>query len=310
MYRRPTCRCSGLTSSGLARNELAQQFHRGDGRAEFGIDGGHFQPDDAASLPAEDGEMGDDDPCTSALRVLTWSAQSIWTEPEYARNKLTGEQGAHWTSADLRCNRNRHHLRAACDSEGRPIMTFSYYAPTGGLPGQTELTTNRAVFTEAYAVLPRGTMRDIVTSLLPFWDETRLWVIARPLSGFAETFSQYIVEVLPGGGSDYPEADPGAEGVLFLLEGSLVITLDDERHELSQGGYAFIPPGADWQVHATGEAPAKFHWIRKAYQRVHGIDMPAAFFTSDAEIEGIEMAGTDGAWTTQRFADPTVTTLT
>ena len=73
-----------------------------------------------------------------------------------------------------------------------------YYAPTGGHPPQTQLTTDRAVFTEAYAVLPRGTMRDIVTSNLPFWDNTRLWVIARPLSGFAETFSQYIVEVSPG----------------------------------------------------------------------------------------------------------------
>jgi (S)-ureidoglycine aminohydrolase len=80
----------------------------------------------------------------------------------------------------------------------------SYHTPLGGHPGQTELTTDRAVFTEAYAVLPRGTMRDIVTSALPFWDQTRLWVIARPLSGFAETFSQYIVEVGAGGGSDRP----------------------------------------------------------------------------------------------------------
>lgn len=184
-------------------------------------------------------------------------------------------------------------------------MTLNYYAPTGGLPGQTELTTNRAVFTESYAVLPRGTMRDIVTSLLPFWDKTRLWVIARPLSGFAETFSQYIVEVSPDGGSDHPEADPGAEGVLFLMEGDLCVTLDGEKHDMGPGGYAFIPPGADWQVHATSDTPARFHWIRKAYQRVDGIDLPAAFFTSDAEVEGIEMPGTDGAWTTQRFADPT-----
>ena len=64
-----------------------------------------------------------------------------------------------------------------------------YYVPTGGLPPQTQLTTDRAVFTEAYAVLPKGTMTDIVTSRLPFWDDTRLWVLARPLSGFAETFS-------------------------------------------------------------------------------------------------------------------------
>ena len=61
-----------------------------------------------------------------------------------------------------------------------------YYAPTGGLPAQTELHTGRAVFTEAYAVIPKGVMMDIVTSFLPFWNGTRLWIIARPLSGFAE----------------------------------------------------------------------------------------------------------------------------
>ena len=91
----------------------------------------------------------------------------------------------------------------------------TYYAPHGGHPGQSELLTGRAVFTEAYAVIPKGVMQDIVTSALPFWDKTRVWIIARPLSGFAETFSQYIVEVLPGGGSDRPELDAGAEGVLF-----------------------------------------------------------------------------------------------
>ena len=98
-------------------------------------------------------------------------------------------------------------------------MTTSYYAPHGGLPPQSDLLTDRAMFTEAYAVIPRGIMRDIVTSSLPFWTETRLWVIARPLSGFAETFSQYIVEVGPDGGSDRPELDPDAEGVIFVVEG-------------------------------------------------------------------------------------------
>lgn len=73
----------------------------------------------------------------------------------------------------------------------------NYYAPQGGLPAQTQLLSDRAVFTEAYAVIPKGVMRDIVTSNLPFWDKTRLWVLSRPLSGFAETFSQYIMEVSP-----------------------------------------------------------------------------------------------------------------
>jgi (S)-ureidoglycine aminohydrolase len=72
-------------------------------------------------------------------------------------------------------------------------MTATYYAPRGGLPGQGELLTDRAMFTEAYAVIPRGTLRDIVTSYLPHWTGMRMWVLARPLSGFAETFSQYVV---------------------------------------------------------------------------------------------------------------------
>ena len=77
-----------------------------------------------------------------------------------------------------------------------------YYAPYGGHPPQTDLLTDRAMFKEAYAVIPRGTQRDIVTSFLPHWEGTRLWVLARPLTGFAETFSQYLMEVSPGGGSE------------------------------------------------------------------------------------------------------------
>ena len=57
-------------------------------------------------------------------------------------------------------------------------MSASYFAPKGGHPGQDQLLTDRAVFTDAYAVIPKGTMRDIVTSFLPFWDKTRLWVLS------------------------------------------------------------------------------------------------------------------------------------
>ena len=139
-----------------------------------------------------------------------------------------------------------------------------YYSPTGGLPPQTQLLTDRAMFREAYAVIPRGTNSDIVTSFLPFWDDTRLWVLARPLTGFAETFSQYMVEVAPGGGSERPELDPEAEGVIFVTAGSLCITLEGTAHKLDRGGYAFIPPSVDWSVRNEGGENAHFHWIRKA----------------------------------------------
>jgi (S)-ureidoglycine aminohydrolase len=180
----------------------------------------------------------------------------------------------------------------------------TYYAPTGGHSPQTELLTGRAVFTEAYALIPKGVMQDIVTSCLPFWDKTRLWVLSRPLSGFAETFSQYIMEVQPGGGSDRPEPDASAEAVLFVVGGELTVTLDGSKHKMRAGGFAFLPPAAKWTVRNEGAETARFHWIRKAYEFVDGIDVPEAFFADEADIQPAPMPGTEGKWATTRFVDP------
>ncbi|WP_102226291.1 bifunctional allantoicase/(S)-ureidoglycine aminohydrolase [Acidimangrovimonas sediminis] len=180
----------------------------------------------------------------------------------------------------------------------------SYTGPIDGLPPQTALHTGRAVFTEAYAVLPRGVMRDIVTSFLPGWSDTRAWIIARPLSGFAETFSHYILEIAPGGGSDTPEPETGAQGVLFVTGGHVTLTLGATAHDLAAGGYAYLPPGSDWRLHATGDTPATLHWIRKLYEPAPGIARPEAFVTSDAETPLSPMPGTEGRWATTRFVDP------
>ncbi|MEM7068991.1 MAG: bifunctional allantoicase/(S)-ureidoglycine aminohydrolase [Pseudomonadota bacterium] len=181
----------------------------------------------------------------------------------------------------------------------------TYYSPQGGLPPQTQLLTDRAVFTDSYAVIPKGVMTDIVASNLPHWEKTRAWVLARPMSGFAETFSQYIMEVSPGGGSDKPEPDPDAEGVLFVVEGEVVLTLAGEQHTLKPGGYAFIPPGSIWSLVNNSNEKAKFHWIRKSYEAVDGVDLPEAIITNEKDIDPDPMPDTDGTWATTRFVDPT-----
>ena len=180
----------------------------------------------------------------------------------------------------------------------------SYYAPHGGLPPQTQLLTDRAVFTDAYAVIPKGTFSDIVTSFLPFWEGARFWVLSRPLSGFAETFSQYIAEVQPGGGSDRPETDAGVEAVLFVVEGAVTLTVGGAEHEMGEGGYAYLPPDTAWALRNTGTAAARFHWIRKAYQPVEGLDAPDVLITNENDIAPTPMPDTDGVWATTRFVDP------
>lgn len=179
-----------------------------------------------------------------------------------------------------------------------------YTSPVGGHPRQTELLTSRAAFTEAYAFIPREVMREIVTSLLPFWNDTKCWVLSRPLSGFAETFSQYVMEVAPGGGSDRPEPDPAAEAVLFVMEGEITVTLDGESHRMLPGGYAWLPPGSRWSVVNSGSKPALFHLIRKQFERVEGLEVPQAFFCNEQDIVPLSMPGTAGRWATTRFVDP------
>ena len=48
-------------------------------------------------------------------------------------------------------------------------MATTYASPIAGLSSQMALHTGRAVFTEAYAFIPHGVMRDIVTSYFPHW---------------------------------------------------------------------------------------------------------------------------------------------
>ena len=179
-----------------------------------------------------------------------------------------------------------------------------YYAPKGGLPPQTALMTGRATFTDAYCFIPRGCFSDIVTSNLPGWSGTRVWLIARPMSGFSETFSQYVMEVAPGGGSDTPEPDAGVQGVIFVTEGDIWLSLDGEEHDLGPGGYAYIPAGCTWKLRNGKSLPARFHWVRKLYEPAPGIAAPAAFVTSDKAVAPIAMPDTQGRWATTRFVEP------
>ncbi|WP_457108456.1 bifunctional allantoicase/(S)-ureidoglycine aminohydrolase [Methylobacterium sp. P5_C11] len=184
------------------------------------------------------------------------------------------------------------------------MIAGPYNPPCGGLPGQTMLMTGRAVFTESYAVIPHGVMSDIVTSVLPGWDRTRAWILARPLSGFAETFAQYLMEVAPGGGSQTPEPEAQAQGVLFVVQGTASLALEGDRHALRPGSYAYLAPGAAWTLRNAGDEAVRFHWIRKAYQVAAGIDAPTSFVTHESAVEPAGMAGTDGAWATTRFVAP------
>ncbi|MEM6546586.1 MAG: bifunctional allantoicase/(S)-ureidoglycine aminohydrolase [Pseudomonadota bacterium] len=174
----------------------------------------------------------------------------------------------------------------------------------GGHPGQHVLHDSRAIFTTAYAVIPLSVQRDIVISRLPHWSKARAWILARPMTGFAETFSQILLEVEAGGGSDRPEEDQTAQSALFVLSGRLLLTIDGEAWLMEPGGFAWIPPGATWSLWQRGGETARLQWIRKAYEPVAGIDVPPPIITSDHAITPAPMPSSGGVWATTQFMDP------
>ena len=180
---------------------------------------------------------------------------------------------------------------------------MSYYTPSGGLPDQTELLTDRAIVTEAYTVIPRGVLRDIVTSNLPGFTDTRSWILARPIAGFATTFSQLIVQISPGGGAEQPEQEAGVEGVVFVTSGELSLTLDGKPHVL-EAGRLRVPRRRSLVV--GGQRGHRRRQLPLDPQGVRAVEGYAAssFVTSDADVAPVEMPGTDGAWATTRFVDP------
>lgn len=191
-------------------------------------------------------------------------------------------------------------------NEGSSAVTehTPYAFPTGGMPEADADPVGTAIFTPAYAVLPAQTQRDIVTSLLPGWIGHRAWILARPMTGFAETFAQYAVELNPGGGSATPEPNPGAQAAIFVAKGQLRLTIGAESHSLRPGSFAYLPAGAPWQIWNPGDATAGFHWIRKLYAVAEGPMAPEPFIRHETDIEAIGMPGAEDSWATQRFFDP------
>lgn len=180
----------------------------------------------------------------------------------------------------------------------------TYYAPKGGLPGQDESCEDKSRFTPSYLMIDKRAISDITSSFLPEWAKTRLWVLARPMTGFSETFSHYLMEVSPGGGSSSPEPDGEAQAVLFITEGDGRIEIDGTPHQLTAGSYVYLAPGAKWTFVNVSTAPVSFHWIRKKFQPAQGVELPTSFVTSDDDVAPIAMPDTDEKWATTRFVDP------
>ena len=157
-----------------------------------------------------------------------------------------------------------------CDEESDELP-MTYYVPKGGLPPQTALTTDRAVFTEAYAVHP-GAHAERHHRVVP----PRLGRDPALGAGPAAVRVRRDLQPVRRRGVarrrlGAPRARPRRRGgALRRGRRPRADASTATDHALGPGGYAYLPPGVAWTLRNGSDATATFHWIRKEYETADG----------------------------------------
>ena len=125
-----------------------------------------------------------------------------------------------------------------------------------------------------------------VKSSLPGWEKTQGVILISPQ--MSARFCQYLA--LMEAGAVAGPALSGMERVLYILEGQLVLTIPHEREQvLKAGGYAFLPPQTNCQIHA--KTSCRLNVFEKSFAPLPGMTAPKLLFGQEQDIEGSPFMG-------------------
>jgi len=149
---------------------------------------------------------------------------------------------------------------------------------TTGLFGLT-----RTVVERRYALL---TPDALVPSRLPGWDKAVCHVLISPALGAG--FSQLLITLERDGRC---AGNTGAnQYFVYVLEGAASILLEDRKHRLEPGGYAYLPCGRDVQI-ASSAAGTRLLLFQKEYQPLPGAARPAGFARHERDVKAQPFQG-------------------
>jgi (S)-ureidoglycine aminohydrolase len=125
---------------------------------------------------------------------------------------------------------------------------------------------------------------DRVESTLPQFKGVTAQIMTTPALG--AKFVEYELLLQPGGKTVAP-IDDGLEHFLFVLEGEVEFETGDQKHRLDTGGYVWLPPGLAYSLTNTGAALTRMLWLRRRYEEVEGVAVPAPIISNEKEVEAI-----------------------
>lgn len=152
---------------------------------------------------------------------------------------------------------------------------------------QDQLLHSRARVRPRYALFP---LEGYPCSRLPDWPGVEARVLASPALGAA--FVQYLIDVKRGQ-AGAARADGRVETFFFVVSGGVELTVAGVTHSLQEGGYALVPPTADYAI--TASADSRLIVLRKAYEPLAGVTPPGLFVGDASKVAGEIYMGDAGA---------------
>jgi len=145
----------------------------------------------------------------------------------------------------------------------------------------------RNVVKERYALLtPSG----FVPSALPGWEKAVGNVLIAPAMG--ANFSRLLIALESDGQG---RGNTGAnQYFVYLLDGAASIMLDEKKHRLEAGSYAYLPSGKDVHIR-SGRAGTRVLIFQKQYQPLPGVAKPAPIAGHEREAKGQPFLGNEDA---------------
>jgi (S)-ureidoglycine aminohydrolase len=147
----------------------------------------------------------------------------------------------------------------------------------------------RSVVAARYALItPPG----LVRAPLPGWPGAECAVVISPAVG--ARFAQIHVTLPPGAHAQGQRSRE--ELLLYVRSGAVAVAVADQRETLTQGGFAYIPPGATYAVRPAGDRePAELLVFQKAYAPLAGTPAPEPVFGQEQNLVGAPFLGDEAA---------------
>ncbi len=134
-----------------------------------------------------------------------------------------------------------------------------------------DILTSRAVIKPGkYAIIPP---EGLVNNILPGFENTTMSILGSPRLG--ARFADYIVTLHKDGKNVKGfGAEADVQTFVYVIEGKVKASADDETFDLTQGGFLYCPPSATMRFENAQDEDSRLFLFKQKYTPLEGTKAP------------------------------------